>query len=143
MGAGASSFQPGFDGDGPTGRDSGRDFYAILGVGRDASDADIKKGYRKAAMQYHPDKWSSKAEVERKEAEEKFKESAEAYEVLSDKSKKEVYDRYGEGGLRSGGGPSMSSSIVPMSGGPGVSVFMNAGPGVSVSFTTSGAGMSS
>ena len=144
MGA-AGSFQPGFEqiGDTTAGRDSGRDFYAILGLGRDASDADIKKGYRKAAMQWHPDKWSSKDEAERKAAEEKFKDCAEAYEVLSDKEKKAVYDRYGEAGLKSGGGPSMSSGIVPMAGFPG-GVFMStsSGPGVSFTFTSSGPGMS-
>lgn len=130
------------------GRPSGRDFYATLGVERSASEDEIKKGYRKAAMKFHPDKWTSKPEAERKEAEEKFKVAAEAYEVLSDKSKKERYDRYGEEGLKAGGGggPSSSSGIVPTMGGglPG-GVFMSSGggPGVRVSFTMGGTGMSS
>ena len=146
MGAGASleDFDvPTSHGMGPTPhQDSGRDFYAILGVGRDASENDIKKGYHKAAVQWHPDKWSSKPESEQKEAEEKFKAAAEAYEVLTDKNKKEVYDRYGEQGLKAGGGrrSASGSGIVPMAGVPG-SVFMRSGgPGVRVSFAMGGAG---
>lgn len=130
------------------GRDLGRDFYAVLSLGREASEDEIKKGYRKAAVKWHPDKWSSKPEAEQKEAEEKFKAAAEAYEVLSDKSKKEVYDRYGEEGLKAGrgGGSSTSSGIVPMGGFPG-GVFMSSGGGpgggVSFSFSCGGAGMNS
>ena len=67
-----------------------RDYYEILAVGRDASQEDIKKAYRKLAMQYHPDRNSGD-----KEAEEKFKEAAEAYEVLSNEEKKAKYDRFG------------------------------------------------
>ncbi|CAH1372364.1 unnamed protein product [Tenebrio molitor] len=81
----------------------GRDYYKILGINKDASDDEIKKAYRKLALKYHPDKNKSP------EAEEKFKEIAEAYEVLSDKKKRDVYDAYGEDGLKggiSGGGPS-------------------------------------
>lgn len=77
------------------------DFYATLGVARDASDDDIKKAYRRLAMQYHPDKNNGS-----KEAEEKFKEITEAYDVLRDANKRAAYDRYGEEGLR-GGGPGM------------------------------------
>ena len=130
-------------------RNSGRDFYAALGLGdrntaRDpSSEDDIKKAYRKAAIKWHPDKWSSKPEAEQKAAEEKFKEAAEAYEVLSDKNKKEIYDRYGEDGLKSGGGGGPSSSgIVPMGAGFPGGVFMSSGggPGVRVSFTTMGGG---
>jgi len=65
-----------------------RDFYEILGVGKSASADEIKKAYRKVAMQYHPDRNPND-----KEAEEKFKEAAEAYEVLSDADKKAKYDR--------------------------------------------------
>ncbi len=78
-----------------------KDFYKVLGVSRDATEDQIKKAYRKMALKYHPDKNKSPG------AEEKFKEVAEAYEVLSDSKKKEMYDKYGEDGLKSGapGGP--------------------------------------
>ena len=82
----------------------GKDFYAILGVSKGASDDEIKKGYRKQAVKWHPDKHSSKGDAEKAEAEEKFKDAAMAYEVLSDKDKRAVYDRYGEEGLKAGGG---------------------------------------
>lgn len=75
----------------------GKDYYKTLGITKTATDDEIKKAYRKLALRYHPDK--NKAA----NAEEKFKEVAEAYEVLSDKSKREVYDKYGEDGLKSGG----------------------------------------
>jgi molecular chaperone DnaJ len=82
---------------------SKRDFYEILGVGKTASADEIKKAYRKVAMQYHPDRNPGD-----KAAEEKFKEAAEAYEVLSDADKKAQYDRYGHAGVsgngRGGGG---------------------------------------
>ena len=71
-----------------------RDYYEILGVDKNADDATIKKAYRKLAMQYHPDK-----NPDNKEAEEKFKEASEAYEVLSDKEKRKIYDQYGHSGL--------------------------------------------
>lgn len=76
----------------------GKDFYKALGLDKSASDNDIKKAYRKMALKYHPDKNKSPG------AEEKFKEIAEAYEVLSDPKKKEIYDKYGEQGLQGGGG---------------------------------------
>ncbi|XP_041449827.1 dnaJ protein homolog 1 isoform X2 [Drosophila obscura] len=75
----------------------GKDYYKTLGLPKTATDEEIKKAYRKLALRYHPDK--NKAA----NAEEKFKEIAEAYEVLSDKSKREVYDKYGEDGLKNGG----------------------------------------
>lgn len=79
-----------------------RDYYEILGVARDASADDIKKAYRKLAMQYHPDRNPGDAE-----AEAKFKEAAEAYEVLSNPDKRARFDRYGHAGVRgSAGGPS-------------------------------------
>jgi len=77
---------------------SKRDFYEILGVGKSASADEIKKAYRKVAMQYHPDRNPGD-----KAAEEKFKEAAEAYEILSDVDKKSQYDRYGHAGVSSNG----------------------------------------
>lgn len=74
-----------------------RDYYEILGVPRTATIEEIKSAYRKLAMKYHPDRNPGD-----KEAEEKFKEAAEAYEVLSDPEKRERYDRFGHEGLRSG-----------------------------------------
>ncbi len=75
------------------------DYYSVLGVSRDASDEEIKKAYRKLAMRYHPDRNGGS-----KEAEERFKEITEAYDVLRDPNKRAAYDRYGEPGLRGGGG---------------------------------------
>src|SRR3982751_2856884 len=71
-----------------------RDYYEILGVAKTASTDEIKKAYRKVAMQFHPDRNPGD-----KGAEEKFKEAAEAYEVLSDADKKSQYDRYGHAGV--------------------------------------------
>ncbi|MGE5399786.1 MAG: molecular chaperone DnaJ [Ignavibacteriales bacterium] len=74
-----------------------RDYYEVLGIDRNASKDDIKKAYRKLAMQFHPDR-----NPDDKSAEEKFKEAAEAYEVLSNDDKKAKYDRFGHNGLRGG-----------------------------------------
>jgi molecular chaperone DnaJ len=74
-----------------------RDYYEILGVSRDASSDDIKRAYRKLALKYHPDKNPDN----RKEAEEKFKEISEAYEVLSDPQKRSTYDQFGHAGVES------------------------------------------
>lgn len=71
-----------------------RDYYEILGVAKNASDEEIKKAYRKLAMKHHPDRNEGN-----KEAEEKFKEAKEAYEVLSDEQKRAAYDRYGHAGV--------------------------------------------
>ena len=76
-----------------------RDYYAVLGVGRDAEQQAIKSAYRKLAVQFHPDKNAGN-----KEAEAKFKEAAEAYSVLSDVEKKARYDRFGHAGLGPGSG---------------------------------------
>lgn len=76
-----------------------RDFYEVLGVNKTASEDEIKKAYRKLALKYHPDRNPGD-----KEAEEKFKEAAEAYSVLSDKDKRARYDQFGEAGLGDGGG---------------------------------------
>lgn len=76
------------------------DFYKILGVEKDASIDDIKKQYRKLAMEYHPDKQQGKSEAEKKEAEEKFKKISEAYDTLSNPEKREQYDLGGGGSFR-------------------------------------------
>ena len=81
-----------------------RDYYEVLGVERTASEPDIKKAYRKLALANHPDRNPGD-----KEAEARFKEASEAYEVLSDAEKRQTYDRFGHDGLRGGG----------MGGGPG------------------------
>jgi len=75
------------------------DFYSTLGVARTASDDEIKRAYRKLAMQFHPDRNNGS-----QEAEAKFKEITEAYDVLRDPNKRATYDRFGEAGLRGGGG---------------------------------------
>jgi len=77
---------------------SKRDYYEILGVGKSAAADEIKKAYRKVAMQFHPDRNPGD-----KSAEEKFKEAAEAYEILSDEDKKAQYDRYGHAGVSGNG----------------------------------------
>src|SRR4051812_36858247 len=75
-----------------------RDYYEVLGVSRDADDTEIKKSFRKLARELHPD-----VNAHDPDAEEKFKEAAEAYEVLSDADRRRTYDAYGHEGLRSGG----------------------------------------
>jgi molecular chaperone DnaJ len=80
-----------------------RDYYEVLGVQRDADDADLKRAFRKMARQYHPD-------VNRESgAEERFKEIGEAYEVLSDPQKRQLYDQYGHAGVNTNGGPDFSN----------------------------------
>jgi molecular chaperone DnaJ len=76
-----------------------RDLYEVLGVERGASQADLKKAYRRLAQEFHPDR-----KPDDKHAEEKFKEAANAYQILSDDEQRAVYDRYGFDGLRRGGG---------------------------------------
>jgi len=116
----------------------GKDYYKILGIAKGASDEQIKKSYRKGAMKWHPDKNPNNKE----EATRMFKDLAEAYEVLSDKQKRSIYDQYGEEGLKSsfvppssgsssqdnpfGGMGSNGSSSSFRSGGPGFT-FTNAG----------------
>lgn len=78
---------------------SKRDYYEVLGVSKNASAAEIKKAYRKLALKYHPDK-----NPDDKEAEAKFKEAAEAYEVLSNEEKRGRYDRFGHQGMQGGFG---------------------------------------
>ena len=77
-----------------------RDYYEVLGVTKGVSEADLKKAYRKVAKKYHPD-----TNPGDKEAEEKFKEAAEAYAVLSDPEKRAKYDQYGHAAFEQGGGP--------------------------------------
>lgn len=91
----------------------GADYYEVLGVPRDADDATLKKAYRKGAVKWHPDKWTGKSDEERKQAEEKFKAIAEAYEVLTDPEQKAVYDKYGEEGLKAGGVPPEPEGDMP------------------------------
>jgi molecular chaperone DnaJ len=86
-----------------------RDLYEVLGVERGASQSDLKKAYRKLAQQYHPDKCPND-----KSAEDKFKEAANAYQILADDEKRALYDRYGFEGIngRGGGGPGAGFSNV-------------------------------
>ncbi|MFO7959129.1 MAG: molecular chaperone DnaJ [Candidatus Brocadiia bacterium] len=81
-----------------------RDYYEILGVDRDASEAEIKKAYRKLALEYHPDR-----NPDDPDAAERFKEAAAAYQVLGDPEKRQRYDRYGEAGVRGTGAREFSS----------------------------------
>ena len=97
------------------------DFYETLGVARDASEADIKKAYRKLARQYHPDRNPGD-----KQAEARFKEIQSAYDVLSDKTKREQYDRFGTTGGPGGGFPRRQP--VRRGGGAGGSPFGNVNP---------------
>ena len=76
-----------------------RDYYEVLGVDKNATPDELKKAYRKLALQYHPDRNPGN-----KEAEEKFKEAAEAYDVLSNPDKKARYDQFGHAGLDGNGG---------------------------------------
>lgn len=82
-----------------------RDYYEVLGVPKTATADEIKKAYRKQAINWHPDKFATDTEEKKKEAEEKFKEAAEAYDVLSDSEKRQRYDQFGHNmGPNMGGG---------------------------------------
>ncbi|KAF7424120.1 hypothetical protein PC9H_009423 [Pleurotus ostreatus] len=109
----------------------GTDYYKLLGVDKKATDEEIKKAYKKMALKWHPDRNGGS-----EEASKKFKEVSEAFEVLSDKNKRAVYDQFGEEGLK-GGGPA------PGAGGPGAGGFsgFSGFPGGSTyTFTTGGPG---
>ncbi|KAG9447798.1 hypothetical protein H6P81_013926 [Aristolochia fimbriata] len=99
----------------------GVDYYKILQVDKSAKEDDLKKAYRKLAMKWHPDKNPNN----KKEAEAKFKQISEAYEVLSDPQKRAVYDQYGEEGLKGQVPP-------PGAGGPGGATFFQTGDGPNV-----------
>ncbi|KAG1739183.1 uncharacterized protein EDB91DRAFT_1082510 [Suillus paluster] len=109
----------------------GADYYKLLGVSRDASEDEIKKAYKKMALKWHPDRNAGS-----EEASTKFKEISEAFEVLSDKNKRTIYDQVGEEGLKGGGAapgagfPGFSSGFSGSSGFPGGSSFsFTSGPG--------------
>ncbi|KAG9302746.1 hypothetical protein G9A89_009523 [Geosiphon pyriformis] len=105
----------------------GKDYYQILGVDKSADDEALKKAYRKLALKWHPDR--HQAEADKTNAEKKFKEISEAFEVLSDKNKRQIYDTYGEEGLKGGAPPpSAEAGGFPFPG----------GPNVKFSFTSSG-----
>lgn len=91
-----------------------KDYYSILGVTKSASDIDIKKAYRKLALQYHPDRNKGN-----KASEEKFKEVTKAYEVLSDSQKRQTYDQFGEAAFEQGNSYGGAAGGNPFAGGQG------------------------
>jgi len=102
-----------------------RDYYEVLGVSRNASPEEIKKAYRKLALQWHPDRNKSS------EAEEKFKEINEAYEVLSDSRKKEAYDQFGQAAFDPTAGPFGGGKTYTYRQGPFTYSYSSFGPGQS------------
>ncbi|KAG0277275.1 hypothetical protein BGZ95_006201 [Linnemannia exigua] len=109
----------------------GKDYYNILGISKDADDDQIKKAYRKLALKYHPDKNSAP------DAEKKFHDISEAYEVLSDKNKRAVFDQFGEEGLKGGGGAGPPPGAGGAGGFPGgFSGFPGGGGGTTFSFSS-------
>lgn len=110
----------------------GTDYYKLLGVDRNASEDEIKKAYKKMALKWHPDRNAGS-----EEASKKFKEISEAFEVLSDKQKRTIYDQFGEEGLK-GGGPAPGAS--GPGGFPGFSGYGGPGGGTTFSFSTSSPG---
>ena len=88
-----------------------RDYYEVLGLQKGASADEIKAAYRKAALKWHPDRWVSGTDQEKKTAEEKFKEASEAYSVLSDPDKKSKYDQFGFAGVDGAAGQDWSQGF--------------------------------
>ena len=88
-----------------------RDYYEVLGVAKGASADEIKSAYRKLAIKWHPDKWVDGTDAEKKTAEEKFKEAAEAYAILGDPDKKARYDQFGFAGVDGQPGPDFSQGF--------------------------------
>jgi molecular chaperone DnaJ len=88
-----------------------RDYYEVLGLEKSASADDIKQAYRKAALKWHPDRWVSGTDAEKKTAEDKFKEASEAYSVLSDPDKKAKYDQFGFAGVDGAGAQDWSQGF--------------------------------
>ena len=86
---------------------SKRDYYEVLGVSKDASERDIKKAYKRLAMKYHPDRTAGDKELETK-----FKEVKEAYEILTDDQKRQMYDQYGHAAFEQGGGGGHGEEVV-------------------------------
>ncbi|KAJ2009633.1 Molecular chaperone (DnaJ super) [Coemansia thaxteri] len=110
----------------------GKDYYEILGVSKSAGEDDLKKAYRKLALKWHPDRHKE----DKEEAEGKFKDISEAYEALSDKQKRQIYDTYGEEGLKGGVPPGGG-----MGGGfPGGTGGNFPGGGTTFSFSSGGPG---
>ncbi|KAN0064385.1 Molecular chaperone (DnaJ superfamily) [Thecaphora frezii] len=121
----------------------GKDYYKILGVAKDADDEAIKRAYKKAALKWHPDRNKDNQETANK----KFKEVGEAFEVLSDKNKRAIYDTYGEDGLKGGGPPPSADGGAPGAGagfggfpGGGFSQFGSGSGGRTFTFTSGGPG---
>jgi len=114
----------------------GKDYYQILGVDKNAGDDAIKKAYKQMALKWHPDRNPNNTEA----ASKKFKEVSEAFEVLSDKNKKAVYDQFGEEGLK--GGPPPNAGEGSFGGFPGGASFSGfpGGGGTTFTFTSSGPG---
>ncbi|EIN10052.1 DnaJ-domain-containing protein [Punctularia strigosozonata HHB-11173 SS5] len=115
----------------------GQDYYKLLGVDRNASEDDIKKAYKKMALKWHPDRNKGS-----EDASAKFKQISEAFEVLSDKQKRTIYDQFGEEGLKGGGGPPPGAGAGGFPGG-GFSGFPGGGGAQTFTFTSGPGGFGS
>lgn len=114
----------------------GADYYKLLGISRDAGEDEIKKAYKKMALKWHPDRNGGS-----EEASKKFKEISEAFEVLSDKNKRTIYDQVGEEGLK-GGGPAPGAGFPGFAGGSGFSSSSGFPGGSTFTFTSGPGGAS-